>query len=161
MPHKLTIRTTVDEDGHLPKTRRNQIASTLQLYTGSEVEITIGKPKRSTQANAYYWGVVLKEIQLACVEAGVTATNPETGEMHPITAEMLHRMMKDRYLQPEPVEIAGQPLTLGGSTTRLDSTEFFDYVERVRSDPFVLALGVDVPEPEGSYRSYNLAEPAF
>lgn len=148
MPRALTISADVTEDGHLPKDIRQRIASQLQLYRGRAVEVVIRSPKRSTQANAYLWGVVYPAIQQAMAEAGMAAS-----------CEAIHELMKRRYLPTRVADVLGEAVPLSASSADLDSTAFYDFVERIRSDEDVLALGCHIPDPEPSYKSYRITEP--
>lgn len=146
---QLEITATVSDDGHLPETRRRQIADYLAVHAGRDVLIRVGRPKRSTQANAYVWGVVYPAIQRALAEAGQA-----------VSCEALHEHFKQKYLPPRTVEVFDETLVLAGSSADLDSEEFYDFVESIRTDEAVLALGVEVPDPDPAYRSYRLTAPA-
>ncbi|HYE96497.1 MAG TPA: hypothetical protein VD962_09840 [Rubricoccaceae bacterium] len=150
MPLPLEITAPVSEDGRLPDGYRRQLASTLALYRGREVRIQVSGPKRTTAANSYYWGVVIKEIRAAMAEAGKA-----------VPAWAIHEHFKGKYLdvQPEEAEVDGHHYTREPSTASLDSTTFFDYVEAIRNDELVLGLGCVIPDPDPSYRSYKIAEP--
>ena len=151
MPSPLTIRSEVrlgdDGKARLSKVAHAQIAAALPLYAGREVEITIRPPKRSTAANAYYWGVVVREAQRVLVEAG-----------YALTSDDVHRWLKRRHLPWRHVDTPTGPETREPSTASLDSTEFFGYVEAIRTDEALLALGFHAEAPEPAYRSYKLVE---
>ena len=157
MPRKITITTTVDEGGRLPKTRAEQIRGHLKLFAGSDVQITIGKPKRSTRANRYYWSCIIGAIHEAMIEAGVAFMETNEG-IRMVTSEALHELFKERYLQPQPVVLFGDDVTLRPTTTTLDSTQFSDYIESIKTDPQVRQLSVHFPEPEDTFRSYAIAD---
>jgi hypothetical protein len=150
MPRPLEITCDVDADGRLPANRSRQLRQYLKLYSGREVRIALSAPKRSTAANSYYWGCVIPAIQRGMHEAGMVAS-----------AEAIHEAMKRRYLPARPSQdVFGEAVTLSPSTADLDATEFYEYVEAVRYDEDVLALGVDIPDPDPEYRSYKICEPA-
>ena len=44
--------------------------------------------------------------------------------------------------------VNGTDVVIPLSTTKLDSTAFHDFIESIRTDEFVLALGVYFDEPE-------------
>ena len=148
MPEPLTFACTVSKDGRLPDACRELVRRTLRLYAEGEVEVTIRKPKRSNRANAYWWGVVLPAIQRGLAEAGKA-----------VSCEALHVHFAEKYLPPRVEEVFGVTMVLRGRTSELDSTSFFDFVESVRYDEEVLALGVEVPEPDARFSSYKIAEP--
>ena len=87
------------------------------------VELVVSRRKatRSAQANAYYWGVVLEALHR------LTGYEPDE----------LHDICKAKFL-PKRVafcdgngEVVGD-YVVGGTTTRLSTNEFYDYVERIR-----------------------------
>jgi hypothetical protein len=71
--------------------------------------------------------------------------------------EALHTLFKERYVDPI-IHHAGDMEIVVLTTTQLDSTQFYDYIEAIRNDEFVLALGVTIPEPEEKYRSYSIQD---
>lgn len=112
-----------------------------QMRDGVEVEVsvTIRRAARSQQANAYYWGVVIEEFHRH-------TTRQDMG----YTPEDLHDICKAKFL-PKRLsivanngEIAGD-YVLGGSTRSLNTTEFYEYVERVRQ--WLAELGIYTPDP--------------
>ena len=144
MPHALKFRTTVQEGGRLPKYRQKSIRSYLELCEGQEIEIRLGKPKRTTKANAFYWVGVIAPIQAAAAEAGEA-----------VSAQALHEYFKAKYLPPATVGFCGDEVLIPPTTTQLDSTQFYDFIESVRTDDVVLQLGVVFDEPEG-LRSFSI-----
>lgn len=147
MPRALDISTTASEDGRLPKGVSRRIRDHLALFAGREVRIRISSPKRSTQANAYLWACVYPAIQQGLAESGTAAS-----------CEAIHEIMKSRYLPARVIEAMGESLVLPGSSADLDSTAFYSFVESIRTDEDVLALGVVIPDPEPSYRSYKISD---
>ncbi len=103
------------------------------MHCGREVEVTLRQGPRSKCANRYYWGVVIATIRRALAEAG-----------RPVAAEDLHEFFKRRHLDPRPTEHETRP----PSTAHLDAFEFYHYVESIRHDEAVLALGVHIPDPD-------------
>lgn len=121
----------------------------LKLYAGREVRIQVSSPKRSNKANAFYWVGVIGEIQRAAAEAG-----------HAVSANALHEYFKAKYLSPTTEDVWGEEVTIPPSTAKLDSTAFHEYIESIRMDETVLALGVYFDEPEG-LRSYSIEDLAY
>jgi len=156
MPKKVDIVAVLDEDGRIKDpNRRDWLRGQFLLFGGGKVRIQLSKPKRSSRANKYYWKGVIGTIWQACLEAGIQTT---TGA--------LHEEFKEKYLPARPVVgISGQDRTLPPSTADLDSTEFFEYVENVRTDENVMALGVYILSPQeweqdnGKIRSGSITEP--
>lgn len=94
------------------------------------------RPKRSSQANRYYWGVVLDLIYLALRESGWE-----------INKEGTHELLRVRFLSVDkPIGDEGGFLTRVKSTTELDSTEFVAYIERCKQFAAEY-LNVVIPEP--------------
>lgn len=157
MPRKITITTTVDDSGRLPKSRSDQIRNHLQLFAGSEIQITIGKPKRSTRANRWYWKCCIGRIHEAMIDAGVSFMETNNG-IKMVTAEALHTYFKHKYLPVQAVVLFGEDVTLPPTTTTLDSTDFSDYIERIKTDSMVRQLSVHFEEPGDEWRTYKIED---
>jgi len=149
--------TDVSEDGRLPKSRRDQIAGHLQLFAGGPVRIQIGRPKRSSRANRFYWRCVIGVVHEAMIDAGIGFMETNDG-IQMVTAEALHTLFKYKYLEPQTAVLFGDDVTLPPTTTTLDSTSFHYFIEQIKNDPQVRQLGVHFPEPDGEFRSYSIAE---
>lgn len=162
MPRALDISTTASEDGRLPKGVSRRIRDHLALFGGREVRIRISSPKRSTQANAYYWAGIIDPIRTAMIEAGIGFFEDIApgGEvvLKPVMAETIHRYFKRKYLPVQTASVFGEPMTIEPTTTDLGSTEFADYIEAIRQDPQVLQLGVYFDDPDGPFKSHTIAE---
>jgi len=95
------------------------------------------KPKRSTPANRYYWGVVVELIYLALKESGWE-----------VNREGTHELLRVRFLsEDKPIGNDGEFVTRVKSTTELDSKEFGEYVEACKRFAAEY-LNVNVPDPE-------------
>jgi len=142
MPEKRKATFRVDEDGTLhPKGRVQWMREGLQLFAGGQVVITYERPKRSLKQNAYLWGVVYKTIRLALLDAGKA-----------VSSDALHEHFKRLYLDPdvhEMVDMDTGEVTeyKTWTTTNLDTTQFSDFIERVKQDEMVLRLGCYIPLP--------------
>lgn len=88
------------------------------------------RPQRSAQANRYYWGVVLALI------------SEHTG----YEVDELHEYFKQRF-NPARVSLGEDESVIGGSTRKLDSKQFTEYVERIRRFA-VTELSVTIPDAE-------------
>lgn len=143
----------VQEGGTFRRGDYEAVQRYLRFYAGRTVRVRLSAPKRSTKANAYYWGVVIETIRLARLEVG----------MKPVASEDLHRHFKRLYLPPRTVEVFGVSHTWESSTVT-DSASFFAYVEAIKGDEAVLdllaAANMHIPEPDTALRSYRIAEPA-
>lgn len=125
------------------------LSGQVPLYEGRQMQIRVSPPKRSTQANSYYWGVVLPEVQKGFMKAGAGACS--------ITA--LHAFFKTELLGTEAKDVLGKVIEIPKSTSRLDSTAFYEYIEGIRNHELVLQAQIVIPEPEDTYKSYRLSEP--
>lgn len=77
------------------------------------------KGKRSTQANKYYWGVVVELIHMGMNDAG-----------HEVTREGTHELLKYRFLREDkPLGNDGEFVTTIKSTSELNREEFAQYIE--------------------------------
>ena len=97
------------------------------------IEILEIKSTRSVLQNRYYWGVVLKYF------------SDETG----YSAEECHELMKLRFLKQVPLIFNGIAYNIAGSTKKLNTKEFVDYLNNVR-DFASQELNCYIPSP-GEY----------
>ncbi len=112
-------------------------AAVAGLQDGWEVEVEIIRLRatRSSQANRYYWGVVIQALH----------------ELTGYTPEELHDICKAKFL-PKHLAFTGangdviEQFVLGGSTRGLDTQEFYQYVERIREWAGE-ALALYIPDP--------------
>jgi hypothetical protein len=123
---------TVDARGSLdfaPAVRGLMRAHLLRLKPGTPIEVTLKRwrNKRSSQANRYYFGVVIPLIAEHC--------GYDKQEMHELLAM--------RFLRIEDDPITGAPRRT--STPETDSQEFADYVDHCIQ--FAAELGIEIPEP--------------
>lgn len=157
MPQAVDIVLSVDENGTITDRQKAEwLWSQIRFYAGRKVRIRVSAPARSSRANSYYWGAVIEAIWKACLMAGI-----------PTTREALHELFKRRYLQPQTVvSLGGEDITLPPTTTNLNSTEFYQYIENIRNDEEVMALGCYIETPEewgdinGQIRGGAIAEAA-
>lgn len=149
MPRATDNTFPVDESGSLSQSARRFLAEQVRLYAGGDVRIQISRPVRSKSANRYLWGVVYKAIQQAMADAGM-----------PASSEAIHEHFKHKYLQARVYEAFGMTYVCQPTSTDLDADEFYEFIERIRTDEEVQALGVWFDEPADKYRSYRISEPA-
>ena len=94
------------------------------------------KPKRSNQANKYYWSVVVELIYLALKDTGWE-----------VNREGTHELLRVRFLsEDKPIGNDGEFVTRVKSTTELDSVEFGTYIERCKQFAAEY-LNTVIPEP--------------
>lgn len=127
-------------DGRLPDRDARRIGEAIRKLDGKRVVVTVAEAKktRSGQQNRYYWGVVVKLI---------TDTFRDAGNM--VNAEDVHDFLKAHVgkLAQVLVTADGEVFRAPGSTTKLTTAEFSDYVEAVRAWAKEV-LDLDVPSPE-------------
>jgi hypothetical protein len=107
-----------------------------------EVTITVEKKHaiRSLDANRYYFGVCLALI------------SEHTG----YTVDELHDWAKQKFI-PKHVAICDKngeikdDLVIGGTTTRLNRVQFYEYVEAIRKFA-AEELSIDIPDPDPNWR---------
>lgn len=136
---------TVSEAGAMPSEVSRAFYGYLATHGGRKIRLRLSRPQRTTQANNYLWGVVYPAIQRGLAEAGTAAS-----------AADIHKHFKAEYLPPRVFEVFGITHVEPPSSAKLDKEEFYDFVEAIRTDESVLALGVEIPDPDPSYRSYTL-----
>jgi hypothetical protein len=82
---------------------------------GKRIELTLHKERnsRSNQQNKFYWGIVIEIL----------------GEHFGYTPEEMHEELKRKF---NPVHSKIDPeASFGGSTTKLSTVEFIDYIDRI------------------------------
>lgn len=109
-----------------------------QLPDG-EYLLTIDKAHatRSLQANAFYWGVVIESI--------ARHTEQPAGDIHEYCKQ--HFLPKRLALADKNGEIHDDGTVIGGSTTKLNKIEFYEYCEQIRQWALDF-LGLDIPTPD-------------
>jgi len=101
--------------------------------------------KRSTNANRYYWGVVLTLI--------AEHTGDDVEDLHDIYTNLFCRRVFV-HLDRRTGEVSEQVIV--GRTSRMTVSEFYRYVERVRQHAAEFHR-VDTPDPDPEYRRYRAA----
>lgn len=86
----------------------------LKLNEGKTITLEIVRPKRSKNENNYYWQVL-------------AWLSDETG----YTPNELHELFKGMFLKKH-IEIKGKEYTVIRSTSDLTTTEFEDYLSKIR-----------------------------
>lgn len=132
------------DGGHLRVTPRALAAinAAVQGWRNCQVLIRIEKVHaiRSVEANRYYFGVVLKRL------------SDYTG----YTVDELHEWAKARFI-PKHVAMLDKngdvkdDMVIGGTTTRLNRVQFYEYVEAIRQFA-AESLELDIPDPDPRWR---------
>lgn len=131
---------------HIPALRRQQMAADVaKLKEGRYVEIELRPmPRRSHNQNAYYWTAVVPEITDA-----LKALGHETD--HETTHELLKAKFNSRPICNADGEVIGE---LPQTTTRLNITEFSEYIERVVRWAAQF-LGLVIPPPNSQTEMFG------
>ena len=111
----------------------------LQNLPSGDYSITIApnRKTRSTQQNAYLWGVVYPAVLFGLQDAGWEI----------IDEEQVHEYCKQAFATREVInKDTGEVLSLPSSTARMQTAEFNVYVDKIKA--FALEyLNVTIPEP--------------
>jgi hypothetical protein len=145
MPEKIDVIVPV-KGRKIDRDTARYLNESIGLFDEGELRILLERPTRTARANRYYWGAVLTPIRDRMQELGMQAST-----------YALHTLFKRRYLTPRTEVVFGEDVTLEPTTTRLNQTEFFDYVEAIKNDEQVVALGI-MFEDADEFDSYDIAE---
>ena len=110
----------------------------VQVFNGKEVIITVQRKRnhRSEQQNRYYWGGVVPIVCEGLNGVGYRVSKMDT-----------HEYLKATFLKDKLVnEQTGEYLETIGSTTKLTTTEFMEFIQDVQrwASEF---LNVYIPDP--------------
>ena len=126
----------------LPKRMRKEIA---QMFAGKPIEIIVKRKRkqRSTEQNAYYWGVVVPIVLGGFIELG-----NDLQEGNPEHHDLVHEFLKTKFLTNglDIVDAAGEVHKTGNSTKRLTTSEMMDYIAQVQRWSAEY-LNVTIPDP--------------
>jgi|ERR1700722_12459179 len=114
------------KDGKLHLWRAEDFAGWVRVHDGKRIELVLRphKAKRTSWANAYYWGVV---IALFAEHCGYDA-------------EEMHEALKMRFLVRE-----RGPMPTIRSSAALSTAEFAEYVDKCRR--LAAEMGCAIPSP--------------
>lgn len=138
----LTYIAKVTEGGEIkaPKRMRKEIT---ESFRGKEIEFVVRRKKRirSTEQNAYYWGVVVPYIVRGFIDLG----NDLQEGSHP-DAMLVHEYLKQRFIPGKQVADAhGEAHNLPPTTTILGTAEMADYITHCQQFAAEF-LNVTIPE---------------
>jgi hypothetical protein len=107
------------------------LKSRLEKMEGKEVlvDVNLIKNIRSNNANRYYW---------ACLDIISQSLGYQPDE--------LHSLFKGLYLPKREIKLNGKMYYLSGTTTQLTTSQFMDYIERIRCE--MAQQGIELPNPE-------------
>ncbi len=126
------------KDGKIPHEMSLAIRDVIRRFEGKRVKVTIGKFKRqrSRRQNAYYWGVVLKYVHEMFLEFGNDVSSDDT---HEYLKEHIGKLFKD-------IEGPGGEIrTIVRSSTELSTSEWEDFMEKIRA--WAASVGLQIPLP--------------
>lgn len=126
---------------HLPN--RRLFAELVKGLKPGDYELTLSKLRatRSSKSNRYYWSCVVGPFS----------------EYTGYTPEESHEWMKAKFL-PKTLAITGQngelvdSYVIGGSTRKLNTSEFYQYVERIREFIAQPPLCIYTQDPDPNWR---------
>ncbi len=111
--------------GHLDSGCRHSIQRLLKAHEGKKVRVTIEeyKKKRSSDQNAFYWGVVIPLVIEMFLDNG-----------QPMSIEDTHTFLKEQVgkLYKQVNEPSGSISTITRSSTDLNTKEWEDYITCIR-----------------------------
>ena len=133
------VTTARVQRGKLTVRAWNRVQRQLERSKDGEYVIRIERrhAHRSQQQNRFYWGV--------CVHLVSEHTGYDPDEVHQLAKQMF--LPKTLALADGNGEVVGE-YVLGGSTTKLNTVEFGEFIERFRRWAAEM-LDVVIPDPEG------------
>ena len=130
------------QDGRVRLPNRKLFAELVRGLRPGPYVLTLGRLRaiRSPQANRYYWGIVMHLLS----------------EYTGFTPDECHEWAKAKFI-PKRLAVLNQngdvedEYVIGGSTRKMTTTEFYDFVETVRT--FAQEkLGLEIPPPDPAWR---------
>jgi len=114
-----------------------RVVSHLLKFGDIDLELTFARPVafRSTQANAYYWGIVVAAIS--------EHTGYEAHETHELLKQLF--LPKPIYLRDGGGDVIAK-VVISQTTTTLTTKDFYEYVEKIRRFA-ATTLNVYIPDP--------------
>lgn len=133
----LELTGNIDDDGTLRIFQKNDLFDWIYKNRGKAITLTLktNRRTRSSNQNAYYWGVVVKLIQERLVELGHEVSELET-----------HEFLKGKFNYRTLDLEDGHSLDLPCSTKELTTVDFMIYVEKIQQFASQM-LGVYIPDP--------------
>jgi hypothetical protein len=132
IPFTFEAHVALDENGRpslVPINPARWLAGLRKMAGPVQGELRRPRKTRSSQANAYYWGVVLVDVMIAIREQ--YRDNPEACPFE--DDEDLHRAMKWARYGDETIELpTGHTIKREKRTRTMDSKEHADFVNYVR-----------------------------
>ena len=145
---KLTYHASITEDGKIvmhDSIRAKMAKEIGHSHKGHDITLTADRKRktRSNRQNKYYWEVVIPLLVEGFIDQGneLQIGNSEHGLM-------VHSLMKDNHLDNgiDVVDAQGTVHRLPPSTTRCNTKQFMEYVERIQKWAAEM-LNIDIPDP--------------
>ena len=135
------------KQGKLSIVRRQLFVESLQTLTNGRYRVSIEKlyRKRSNPQNAYLWGVVYPLVLQGFNQVGYNL----------IDNEEVHSFCKNRFLKKMLVSDSGEMFETIGSTRKLTTMEFNEYIENIKQFAYEY-LNMNIPEPNEEMEEYVL-----
>ena len=120
------------KDGKMTVTQRPLMDAYLASLPDGPVTVAIERPynRRSSEQNAYYWGVVIRCCSLA------------TGH----SSKELHDIFRAALLPMRVAEFGGKKVELPAQTHTMSTAEFSAYIDQCRQFA-AETVGVPIPDP--------------
>lgn len=132
---KAEHRGYITDSGKLIILNRHRMEEDLRHFKPCDVDIIVKKRgKRSILQNAYYFGVVVKEVQLRFRELG-----------HDVDTDTVHEFLKQKFWFEQIVTPQAEVIQVPKSTTEMNKDEFSEYIERIK-DWAGAVLEIYIPE---------------
>lgn len=133
----LELGGTIDENGKMSIFRQDDLRQWVKAHRGQQILLSLklkGK-KRSTEQNAYYWGVVVDMVMRRFNQLG-----------NDFDADETHDFLKGRFNIKEIEAVPDHFIEVPLSTARLDTKEFMTYVARIQQFGSEF-LDIYIPDP--------------
>jgi hypothetical protein len=134
-------------DGRLPERDARRVGEAIRKLSGKRVVVSVAEVKktRSTLQNRYYWGCVVKLITDAFRDAGNMVNSDDVHDFLKAEVGKLSQVL---------VTVEGEVFRGPGSTTKLTTTEFSNYIEAVKAWA-ADRLDLKIPSPDEAFSSIN------
>lgn len=123
---ELIFKADVYDNGKLSKVHQKTLFDdTLKHYAGKTIRIKIAKwtKSRSLPQNRYYHGILITQVIDALVDNGI--------DRHELNSEIVHDMLKMKFLKKELISEHGEVIEYVQSTAKLTTEEFSIYIDDI------------------------------
>lgn len=134
-------------------TNKKLVRQAFECLKDGSYQVTIeSKNNRSNPQNRYYWSCVLQLVKDGLKEVGYREID---------TVESVHDLMKYMFLKKQITnEQTGEVIETIGSTTKLSTLEFMEYIDRIAQFASEM-LGVVVPPPNTQVPMFATSKQPF